>query len=167
MFRTALVITRRAHIVVSQQKKLLSSRSYRYFSSEKPTPQTNDKEPKKDDKKGDKKENSNTRGPVTYFSLAITSLVGLGIYIYYNIEKQNREEKVTSQIVKQSGIPALGGPWSLIDKNGLPQNSAMYKGKYTLLYFGFTHCPDICPSELVKVGKIVDELGMARIMFII
>ena len=35
---------------------------------------------------------------------------------------------------------------------------AFYRGQYSLIYFGFTYCPDICPNELVKVGKIVDEI---------
>ena len=39
---------------------------------------------------------------------------------------------------------------------------ATYKGQYTLLYFGFTHCPDICPSELVKVGDVVKELARRK-----
>ena len=39
---------------------------------------------------------------------------------------------------------------------------ATYKGQYTLMYFGFTHCPDICPSELVKVGDVVKELARRK-----
>ena len=40
------------------------------------------------------------------------------------------------------------------------RTDACYKGEFALLYFGFTYCPDICPSELVKVGKVIDGLGM-------
>lgn len=32
-------------------------------------------------------------------------------------------------------------------------------GRYSLLYFGFTFCPDICPNELVKMGRVVDGIG--------
>lgn len=62
--------------------------------------------------------------------------------------------KVTSY-----GKPALGGPWTLVDISGRPVTDADFHGEYLLLYFGFTRCPDICPSELVKVGKIMDLLG--------
>jgi protein SCO1/2 len=57
------------------------------------------------------------------------------------------------------GKAALGGPWVLTDHNGVPVTDASYRGNFLLLYFGFTHCPDICPSELVKVGHVMEELG--------
>ena len=47
----------------------------------------------------------------------------------------------------------------MVDQDGICRTDASFKGKYTLLYFGFTYCPDICPSELVKIGKIVKVLG--------
>ncbi|CAM9316691.1 unnamed protein product, partial [Phaeothamnion confervicola] len=59
---------------------------------------------------------------------------------------------------KSFGKPALGGPWSLVDMHGAPRTDRDYRGRFTLLYFGFTHCPDICPSELVKVGNVIEEL---------
>lgn len=70
------------------------------------------------------------------------------------------------------GKPALGGPWTLVDFTGKPVTDADFRGEFLLLYFGFTHCPDICPSELVKVGRILDlldkeqSLPMVRPVFI-
>lgn len=69
-----------------------------------------------------------------------------------------------SRQVKTVGKPALGGSWSLVDMHGRPTTDADFHGQYILLYFGFTHCPDICPSELVKVGRIVDDLGACRVL---
>jgi cytochrome oxidase Cu insertion factor (SCO1/SenC/PrrC family) len=57
------------------------------------------------------------------------------------------------------GKPSLGGPFTLVDFNGRPVTDQDFRGEFLLLYFGFTHCPDICPSELVKVGKILDLMG--------
>ena len=64
----------------------------------------------------------------------------------------------TSQ-VRTYGKPAVGGPFSLVDEDGRPVTDASYPGKYLLIYFGFTYCPDICPSELVKIGKVLQKLG--------
>lgn len=48
----------------------------------------------------------------------------------------------------------MGGPFTLVNMHGKPITEKDYHGSFVLLYFGFCHCPDICPSELVKVrGK--------------
>jgi hypothetical protein len=99
------------------------------------------------------------RGPVSYTSLGLTAIVGACLMAYYQIEKENRREARSGKVVEQSGKPALGGPWVLVDQDGIPRTDASYMGQYVILYFGFTHCPDICPSELVKIGKILDTLG--------
>lgn len=60
--------------------------------------------------------------------------------------------------VETFGRPALGGPWTLVDAEGKPVTSGDLLGKFYLLYFGFTYCPDICPNELVKMGKVTDAV---------
>lgn len=104
-------------------------------------------------------ESSKTSGPVSYASLGLTALALGGVVLYYNIEKDSKIKEV-SKNVKTVGKPAIGGPWVLVDSEGVPKTDASFLGKFTLLYFGFTHCPDICPSELVKVGKVIDSLGI-------
>ena len=60
------------------------------------------------------------------------------------------------------GKAAIGGSWQLVDQNGKPFSNNDLKGKFALLYFGFTHCPDICPDELVKMAEAIDLIGACR-----
>lgn len=61
---------------------------------------------------------------------------------------------------KQIGKAKIGGEWELTDHNGKPRTSVDFHGSWVLLYFGFTHCPDICPDEIEKMIKTADMLGM-------
>lgn len=66
---------------------------------------------------------------------------------------------IEKERTKSIGRPALGGPFSLIDHNNKPRRSEDFLGQWILIYFGFTHCPDICPEELEKMVEVVDEIG--------
>lgn len=59
---------------------------------------------------------------------------------------------------KGIGKPLVGGPFHLTDMNGNEFTEANLKGKYSLVYFGFTHCPDICPEELDKMAGMIDQV---------
>jgi protein SCO1 len=63
---------------------------------------------------------------------------------------------------KTAGKPAIGGPWSLVDLEGNLVTNKSFEGKWILLYFGFARCPDICPSEMMKVGRVMDTLKKER-----
>lgn len=53
----------------------------------------------------------------------------------------------------------IGGPFSLIDQNGQRVNESVLAGHYNLIYFGFTYCPAICPTELQKINVTLKQLG--------
>ena len=54
---------------------------------------------------------------------------------------------------------SIGGPFTLIDQDGTPRTDADFRGKLMLVYFGFTFCPDICPTDLLQMALAVDQLG--------
>lgn len=60
---------------------------------------------------------------------------------------------------KVTGQAAVGGPFSLTDQNGQPITEVALKGKPTLIFFGFTHCPDVCPTALFEMSEIFNALG--------
>jgi protein SCO1/2 len=61
--------------------------------------------------------------------------------------------------IENSGQALVGGPFSLSDQNGKTITDADFRGKYMLIFFGFTHCPDICPAELQVMTAALDQLG--------
>src|SRR6266481_3666436 len=54
---------------------------------------------------------------------------------------------------------AIGGPFRLIDQNGQAVTDRDFKGEPYLVFFGFTHCPDVCPTTLFEVSEIFRALG--------
>src|SRR4051794_20887956 len=67
-------------------------------------------------------------------------------------------------------VAAIGGPFKLIDQDGRALSDADLKGHPFLVFFGFTHCPDVCPTTLFEVSEILRALGpdadRARALFI-
>ncbi len=59
----------------------------------------------------------------------------------------------------QGGRPSIGGPFTLTDQNGRTVTSDSLKGKPTLIYFGFTYCPDVCPTSLLLMETALEKLG--------
>ncbi len=58
----------------------------------------------------------------------------------------------------QPGAP-LGGSFSLLDQNGAPITEAVFRDKPSAVFFGFTHCPDVCPTTLMEAAGWMKELG--------
>jgi|SRR5688572_14814009 protein SCO1/2 len=56
-------------------------------------------------------------------------------------------------------VAAIGGPFKLIDQNGQVATDQDMKGRPFLVFFGFTHCPDVCPTALFEVSQILRALG--------
>lgn len=48
---------------------------------------------------------------------------------------------------------SLGGPFSLVDQDGKPTTEARFAGRYRLVYFGYSFCPDVCPTDLQKIAQ--------------
>lgn len=60
-----------------------------------------------------------------------------------------------------SGRAAVGGPFELTDQTGHRRTDADFRGKLVVLYFGYTFCPDVCPTELQSISLALDKLGGA------
>ncbi|PSS23833.1 Protein SCO1 1 like [Actinidia chinensis var. chinensis] len=102
-------------------------------------------------------------GPVSWLSFLLLFATGGGVVFYYDQKKKRHIEGINSAstAVKEGpsvGKAAIGGPFNLIDHNGKAVTDRDFRGKWSVIYFGFTYCPDICPDELQKLAAAVDKI---------
>ena len=56
-------------------------------------------------------------------------------------------------------LATVGGPFTLVGSDGQPFASSRLNGKPAAIFFGFTHCPDVCPTTLSRLAKLRKQLG--------
>jgi cytochrome oxidase Cu insertion factor (SCO1/SenC/PrrC family) len=57
------------------------------------------------------------------------------------------------------GSPDVGGPFSLVNQDGVRVTDKDFRGRYMLVFFGYTFCPDVCPTELQVITQAIDGMG--------
>ena len=75
----------------------------------------------------------------------------LGIGLTYRLMMMGTE-------TNSSGTASIGGPFTLVNQDGETVTQDDFKGKYMLIYFGYTFCPDVCPTELQVMGTALDMM---------
>ena len=80
--------------------------------------------------------------------LTILLMAGLGLLGYQQFSKPV--------------APQIGGPFALVDGAGKSVTDEQFRGRYMLIYFGYTHCPDACPTALNDMALALDKLGPRR-----
>ncbi|KAK3336646.1 SCO1/SenC-domain-containing protein [Cercophora scortea] len=101
-------------------------------------------------------------GPFSWKAGLLFVGTGAGLLWYFEFEKGRMQRKRIADAAKGVGRPKVGGPFELIDQNGKTVTDADLKGRYSLVYFGFSHCPDICPEELDKMARMYDLVQAER-----
>ncbi|KAA8914601.1 SCO1/SenC-domain-containing protein [Sphaerosporella brunnea] len=96
-------------------------------------------------------------GPFSWKAGLLFVAAGIGLAVYFQTEKERLARNRITEMSKGVGKPKVGGPLTgLVDQHGKSRNEDEFLGKYRLVYFGFTHCPDICPEELDKMADMID-----------
>ena len=67
--------------------------------------------------------------------------------------------QVPPPIVADAQPVPIGGAFTLVDEDGQSVTDMTYRGKWLLVFFGFTHCPDVCPTALNDIALTMDQLG--------
>jgi cytochrome oxidase Cu insertion factor (SCO1/SenC/PrrC family) len=85
-------------------------------------------------------------------------LAGAGFAAWRAVQPQQPGGIVSGE-TRSSGTALIGGPFTLTDQIGQPRSEADLEGSYSLIYFGYTFCPDICPTSLSTMTQGIDLLA--------
>jgi cytochrome oxidase Cu insertion factor (SCO1/SenC/PrrC family) len=90
-----------------------------------------------------------------------TVLIGLAVFVPSLAQEPDptRAAKLMDDLMWGRG--PVGGPFKLTDQAGNTRTDADFRGKLLIVYFGYTTCPDICPTDLMQIGIAIDKLGSA------
>jgi protein SCO1/2 len=83
--------------------------------------------------------------PMAILALGLVALIGAAYFILASGGQQARGS-------------AIGGPFTLTDQNGARVTDATYRGAPSIVFFGYTHCPDVCPTTLFDMSEILKRL---------
>ena len=93
------------------------------------------------------------------FQIALWVLAGIGavagLLLALNPPEPGSKAPATSELP----IASIGGPFTLTGSDGQPFSSSRLAGKPAVIFFGFTHCPDVCPTTLARLAKLRRQLG--------
>jgi protein SCO1/2 len=101
---------------------------------------------------GDAKAGSRLRRGTILAGVLVALLLVAGVGMIWFVQNQGDAEAALPGV-------SIGGPFALIDGAGRPVTDGDFRGKYMLVYFGYTFCPDVCPTTLNDVAQALDKLG--------
>jgi len=100
----------------------------------------------------------NPPGRFVLVAMLLAGLVILGVGAFLALSLHETPRGAAGTLLAS----AIGGPFRLVDQNGKTVTDGDLKGKWSLVYFGYTHCPDACPTALNDISIALDGLGPKR-----
>ena len=98
-----------------------------------------------------------TRRIVLVAGAAIAAVVLVAVVVVALVGPQT--SSLGPRAGKENLVSAIGGPFTMVDDAGNTVTEAAFKGKPTVMFFGFTHCPDVCPTTLFELAGLMKKLG--------
>ena len=122
---------------------------------------TKSKSRKKTAANGTNERDTEFRGGRLSWVAFVLVTVGVAILAYTNGFKLDNVEKVAQKLEPEQagGAPTIGGPFTLVDQAGRTVTDKDFRGQYLMIYFGYTYCPDVCPTSLTNMSDALDLLG--------
>ncbi len=90
-------------------------------------------------------------------AIAAAALAAAGAILIVGVNGNGRHAEAAPQNCILEGAEDVGGPIELVDQNGARVTQADFAGNPAVIYFGFTHCPDVCPTSMYAVGEALAQ----------
>lgn len=91
--------------------------------------------------------------------MTASGIVGIGILLYVHYLREEKDKAIARERRRQLGKAKIGGKFELVNTEGNIVKSDDFLGQWVMIYFGFTHCPDVCPDEIEKMTNVINTLG--------
>jgi cytochrome oxidase Cu insertion factor (SCO1/SenC/PrrC family) len=95
---------------------------------------------------------------------AIVIVAATGVVAVMRMEHKTAPVKTAQASDQRPGATqiaasvSIGGPFTMVDQNGESVTADTYDGRYRIMFFGYTHCPDFCPTKLFHIHQMLDQL---------
>ena len=99
------------------------------------------------------------RRPALIAALLLMAAVTIVYFLPADAPPDRRAEAARLMNELMVGKVPVGGPFTLTDQHGKTRSLADFRGRLVLLYFGYTFCPDVCPTDLLAIGELIRSLG--------
>lgn len=91
--------------------------------------------------------------------LVLWALVALAGIAFFYLQFRHQPEQAAQGTTTEMPVFEIGGPFTLTGSDGKPFSSTALAGKPYAIFFGFTHCPDVCPTTLSRLTRLRKQLG--------
>ncbi len=98
------------------------------------------------------------RRPIILLAAACL-VIAIGLALVTMVIVNGRSSSQGGAQTASTGQPLVGGDFTLVNQDGQTVDQTILNGKWTLVFFGFTHCPDYCPTTLGVLDVVQDQLG--------
>lgn len=96
------------------------------------------------------------RSVILFAAACVVMAMAIGLVTMFVVGGRTNTQPGT---ISSTGQPLIGGDFSLINQDGQRVDQSILKGKWSLVFFGFTHCPDYCPTTLGVLDAVQEGLG--------
>lgn len=87
------------------------------------------------------------------------AVIAAAVFVWWESTRQQTDGVPVADVTLPVTSAPVGGPFELVDHEGRAVTDEAFRGRLMLVFFGFTFCPDVCPTELATIGRTMDALG--------